>query len=448
MGLTQRLYDFAAWSAQPLLLRKLRRRGRAEPGYIDRIPERFGHYTVPRPAADAEQGQPLIWIHAVSLGETHAAAILLDALRARWPELRLLLTHGTATGRAAGAALLRAGDAQVWQPWDTPAATRRFFEHFRPDAGVLMETEIWPNLIGQGRRAGIPIALANARLSAKSLRGAQYAAALLRPAYAALSAVWAQTEADALRLRQAGARDVTVLGNLKFDAAPNAAAMARGQAWRACLNRDATTPVVMLASSREGEEALLLDVLRARPDAAAVQWLIVPRHPQRFDAVADSIRAAGFAVSRRSIWADGTPPVNGAEAAKTIWLGDSLGEMAAYYTLADAALLGGSFAPLGGQNLIEAAACGCPVIMGPHTFNFDQAARLAQAADAALRVSGIAEAVAQAVALTQDQPRHAHMVQAARNFAAGQRGSAKRMAQALASVLQQVPALPPSPPVC
>ena len=430
-GLAQRFYDLAVWGAQPLLLRKLRRRGRAEPGYLQAIPERFGHYAQPCPEANAAQGQPLIWIHAVSLGETRAAAILLAALRARWPHMRLLLTHGTATGRAEGGKLLRAGDVQVWQPWDTPAATRRFYAHFRPDAGVLMETEIWPNLIGQGRRAGVPIALANARLSDRSLRGAQRAAALLRPAYAALSAAWAQTEADAERLRQAGARSVAVLGNLKFDAAPDAAAVARGLAWRARRERDRAKPVVMLASSREGEEALLFEAIRAHAQPF-MQWLIVPRHPQRFDAVADLIRAAGWSVSRRSGWPDDAPPAAGEDA---IWLGDSLGEMAAYYTLADAALLGGSFAPLGGQNLIEAAACGCPVVMGPHTFNFDQAARLAQAAGAAQRASGMTDAVAQTAALMQDQAQHRAMTQAACAFAASQHGAAIRMADALAQLL-------------
>jgi 3-deoxy-D-manno-octulosonic-acid transferase len=423
------LYDLTAWAAQPGLRRKLRRRGQAEPGYLLAVDERFGRYTTPRPDADAAQGRPLIWIHAVSLGETRAAAILLAALRERWPRMRLLLTHGTATGRAEGGKLLRAGDAQVWQPWDTLAATRRFVAHFRPDAGVLMETEIWPNLIGAGQRAGVPLVLSNARLSKKSLRGARRAALLLRPAYAALAAVWAQTEADAARLRQAGAGNVAVLGNLKFDAAPDAAAVTRGQAWRARLGE--AKPVVMLASSREGEEAMLLDAIRARPQLV-VQWLIVPRHPQRFDTVADLIGAAGWSVSGRSGWpGDALPAADGS----TVWLGDSLGEMAAYYTLADAALLGGSFAPLGGQNLIEAAACGCPVVMGPHTFNFDQAACQALAAGAARRAVDMADAVAQAAALLQDPAQHRAMAQAARAFAVSQRGAAARTAEALARLL-------------
>ncbi|MFT4195752.1 3-deoxy-D-manno-octulosonic acid transferase, partial [Ottowia sp.] len=177
------LYDLAAWAAQPWLRRKLRRRGQAEPGYLYAVDERFGHYAVARPDADAAAGRPLVWIHAISLGETRAAAILLAALRAQCPGLRLLLTHGTATGRAEGAKLLAPGDAQVWQPWDTRAAVRRFLAHFRPDVGVLMETEVWPNLVLEAAAHGVPLALANARLSAKSLRGARRAGALLRPAY-------------------------------------------------------------------------------------------------------------------------------------------------------------------------------------------------------------------------------------------------------------------------
>lgn len=434
MSASRVLYDLATWLAQPLLRRKLRRRGAAEPGYLHAVDERFGHYSQPRPADAA----PLVWIHAVSLGETRAAAILLAALRPRLPGMRLLLTHGTATGRAEGAGLLQPGDVQVWQPWDSPGAVRRFLARYRPDVGVLMETEIWPNLILQASARGVPLALANARLSEKSLRGARRAGWLLRPAYRALSAVWAQTEADAARLRAIGAGPVTVLGNLKFDARPAPELLARGRAWRAESRR----PVVMLASSREGEEAEFLKQIQAlalagRAPAAtknevtgapspAVQWLIVPRHPQRFDAVADAIAAAGLSVSRRSAWAAAPEPAD-------VWLGDSLGEMSAYYALADVALLGGSFAPLGGQNLIEAAACGCPVVMGPHTFNFAEAAALAEAAGAAVRTPDLAQAVDQALALAQG-PQQAAATGKAAAFALAHRGAAGQTVAALAAL--------------
>ena len=444
------LYSLAIWLAQPLLRRKLSRRGVAEPGYLEAVPERFGHYTTPRPHANAAAGQPLVWLHAVSLGETRAAAILLKALRAQLPGMRLLLTHGTATGRAEGRTLLQPGDVQVWQPWDSVGAARRFLRHFRPDVGVLMETEIWPNLTAECAAQGVPLALANARLSPKSLQGAQRARWLMRPAYAALAAVWAQTEGDAERLRAAGAQNVSVLGNLKFDAQPPEAQLAQGRAWRAAAGR----PVVMLASSRDGEELDFLKQIQAFAQArqalsaiesganagATPQWLIVPRHPQRFDEVAALVVAEGFTLSRRSQWPQGgAQGAGGPPTPADVWLGDSLGEMAAYYALADVALLGGSFAPLGGQNLIEAAACGCPVVMGPHTFNFAQAAELAQAAGAARRVADLAAALAAAHALLADAPVLAAMRRAAQDFARAHRGAAERTAEALQALCSRGP---------
>jgi 3-deoxy-D-manno-octulosonic-acid transferase len=417
------LYSGLVWAAQPLLRAKLARRARVEPGYAVGVAERFGCYSLPPWPADGRT----LWVHAVSLGETRAAAVLLAALRARWPQYRLLLTHGTATGRAEGAALLREGDVQVWQPWDTPAAVRRFLAHFKPRMGILLETEVWPNLAAECARAGVPLVLANARLSEQSLRKALRLAWLARPAYRSLAAVWAQTEDDAARLRALGAPVRGVLGNLKFDATPDPALLQRAQVWRATLAR----PVVMFASSREGEEAGLLQALHAAGAAArAVQWLIVPRHPQRFDEVARLIQAQGCSLARRSTW--GESPAPSAQAAD-IWLGDSLGEMALYYGLSDVALLGGSFAPLGGQNLIEAAACGCPVLMGPHTFNFEEAAELALQEGAALRCQTLAQAVQTALAIKGE--RQQAMVHAARRFAQAHRGAAQRSCDALAAYL-------------
>jgi 3-deoxy-D-manno-octulosonic-acid transferase len=410
----RRLYSMLLSAAQPLLRRKLARRGATEPGYLEHVDERFGRY-----AGVTEPGR--LWIHAVSLGETRTAAILVDALRAERPDLRILLTHGTATGRAEGARLLRAGDAQAWLPWDTPRAVQGFLNHFRPVAGVLMETEIWPNLIALCRERGVPLALANARLSEKSLKGARRLGFLSRPAYGGLRAAWAQSEDDARRLAQAGATVQGVFGNLKFDAAPAPDLLERGHAWRAALDR----PVVLFASSREGEEAEFLRAIRAH---AGVQWLLVPRHPQRFDEVAALVREAGFSLSRRSAWASEPPPAQ-------VWVGDSLREMALYYALADVALLGGSFAPLGGQNLIEAAACGCPVVMGPHTFNFAEAAALSLEAGAAQRVATMEEGVAAAVALARDAAGRAEAVAAAERFSAAHRGAALRTARAVLGLL-------------
>jgi len=355
--------------------------------------------------------------------------VLLGALRAQHPGLRLLLTHGTATGRAEGAGLLREGDVQVWQPWDTPAAVARFLEHFRPRLGILLETEVWPNLAAGCARAGVPLVLANARLSEKSLRQAQLLSWLSGPAFRSLAAVWAQTQDDAARFGLLGARVQGVFGNLKFDATPDAAQLAQGRTWHAALGR----PVIMFASSREGEEAELLQCLRQiGPAAREVQWLIVPRHPQRFDEVAALIGAQGHRVARRSQW-DAQPSL--VDLSADVWLGDTLGEMALYYGLSDAALLGGSFAPLGGQNLIEAAACACPVFMGPHTFNFDEAASLAEADGAAQRCNDLAQAVAAALALVQAPGRQQAMARSASRFSRAHRGATARTCAALAAYL-------------
>ena len=431
------LYSWLMWLAQPFLKRKLMRRSRQELGYGLAMDERFGRYTQPVPA----HAGPTIWIHCVSLGETRAAAVLVAALRALVPHMRLLLTHGTATGRAEGLKLLGAGDLQAWQPWDTTGAVSRFLTHFKPNLGVLMETEIWPNLVHGCQQQGVPLVLANARLSDKSLRQAQRMAWLARPAFAALAAVWAQTPLDAQRLQAMGANVQGVLGNLKFDAEPDAPQLAQGKRWRT----DWPKPVVMFASSREGEELALLQILKSFSPVALmnkshvatdnvvskVQWLIVPRHPQRFDAVAALIESHGFAVQRRSRWGQGGPLANDT-ALPAIWLGDSLGEMALYYGLADVALLGGSFEPLGGQNLIEAAACGCPVVMGPHTFNFSQAAEQALAAGAAQRSANLTHAVAMASALCIDADALDVAKQAAVGFAASHQGAAVGLAAALA----------------
>jgi 3-deoxy-D-manno-octulosonic-acid transferase len=408
------LYSLVVMGAQPLLRRKLRRRGAAEPGYLEDIGERFGEYE-----SRAEPGR--LWIHAVSLGETRAAEIVIEALRRLRPDIRILLTHGTATGRADGRRLLRDGDAQAWLPWDTPQAVRRFLNHHQPSAGVLMETEVWPNLAAQCQARGLPLVLANARLSDKSLRQTRRLASLSRPAYASLAAVWAQTEDDARRLARAGATVKGVFGNVKFDALPDEQQLERGRAWRT----EGMRPVVMLASAREGEEALLLQSI---PRDAAVQWLIVPRHPQRFDEVASLVEQAGFSVSRRSEWADAPVPAD-------VWIGDTLGEMALYYALADVALLGGSFEPLGGQNLIEAAACDCPVVMGPHTFNFAEAAELSESAGAARRVASMAEGVRAALALVRDDAAREAAVRASREFAEAHRGAAQKTAEAILALV-------------
>ena len=402
----------------PFYLVRLWRRGRAEPLYRQFWGERFGFYKTPAASGG------WIWIHAVSLGETRAASALVEQLRLQQPGMRLLLTNSTATGRDAGRELLQPGDAQCWLPLDTPGAVRRFFRHWQPAIGVLMETEIWPNVQFEAARRGVPMVLANARLSARSLRRGERFGALLRPAARRVTLALAQTQADAARMRSIGASQVQVQGNLKYDMQPDTVLLQRGRGWRALLNR----PVLLAAVFREGEEAQLLAAWSASTLGNKPLLLIVPRHPQRFDEVAALVQSAGLTLARRSSWLD-QPPTDALDA--DAWLGDSMREMALYYGLADAALLGGSFAPLGGQNLIEAAACGCPVIMGPHTFNFAEAADLAAQAGAAIRVSDIGEGLTQGLALCAD-PAHREALSAkAEAFANQHRGAAQRMARSI-----------------
>ena len=424
-GLARSIYSLALRAAQPLMLRKLQRRGQHEPGYLHAIDERLARYATP-----AQPGA--LWIHAVSLGETRAAAILVQALRQRDPSLRLLLTHGTATGRAEGERLLQAGDQQAWLPWDTPQAVARFLDHFQPCAGVLMETEVWPNLAAACAQRGVPLALANARLSPKSLRQTLRLRALARPAFGALAAVWAQSEDDAQRLLQVGARVSTVVGNLKFDALPDPVQLARGRNWHGYLEQ----PVVMFASSREGEEEEFFREVALRPDVG-LRWLLVPRHPQRFEEVAELATEAGLTISRRTDWGPDGP--DGRALMARVWLGNTLGEMPLYYGLSDATLLGGSYARLGGQNLIEAAACACPVVMGPHTFNFERASAHAVEAGAALRAQDLPQAMDQIVSLVQDRVRCARMGQAATHFSQAHRGAASRTADALFALMARTP---------
>jgi len=416
----------ALWSlvlrlALPLVFARLWWRGRREPGYRRAWRERLGFGPASEPGA--------VWVHAVSLGETRAAGALIEALRQLRPAVRVLLTHGTATGRDAGRAWWRGGDHQCWLPYDTPGAVRRFLCRHRPVVGVLMETEVWPNLIDQAVRHGVPMVLANARLSERSARKGRRLALLMRPAAAQLTLVLAQSQDDAMRMREAGAQDVEVCGNLKFDMTPDPALVARGRGWR----RELARPLVLMASSREGEEPLLLAAWRAQT-APRPLLLLVPRHPQRFDEVAQLVAASGLTLARRSSWRDEPAAV---DASADVWLGDSMGEMPLYYAAADVALLGGSFAPLGGQNLIEAAACGCPVVMGPHTFNFEQAADGALVERAALRVADLDQGVPRAIALARD-PKREQWSQRALAFAELHKGAARRMAERIVRVMERV----------
>lgn len=401
------LYSLLFYLASPLIWLRLLWRSRKQPEYLQHLAERYGFYGQAVPAR-------LIWVHAVSVGETRAAQPLIEGLLARWPEHRILLTCMTPTGREAGRAVYGERVLQAYLPYDYPGAAQRFFCHFAPAFGVLMETEIWPNLMAASRHRGVPVILANARLSARSARGYGRLAALVRPAFAALAGVCAQTAGDAGRLSAQGASPVEICGNIKFDVAPAEDKLALGDAWRQAIAR---RPVWLAASTREGEEELILAAWQ-RLALAGSLLVLVPRHPQRFAEVANLLAQRGLVWQRRSA----AMPDAGTE----VWLGDSMGEMAAYYRLADVAFIGGSLLPLGGQNLIEAAACGCPVVVGPHTFNFLQATTDAIAAGAALRVADEAALAETLRQLLADAEKLAAMRQAAGDFAQAHRGATQR----------------------
>jgi 3-deoxy-D-manno-octulosonic-acid transferase len=407
------LYTLAWRALLPLALLRLWWRGRREPLYRTRLGERLGCYR--RSPCRGDDAAPLIWVHAVSLGETRAAAPLLEALRQAQPGVRVLLTHMTASGRDAGRALLRDGDLQLWLPYDVPGALRRFLRCYRPTLGVLMETEIWPNLLAICAEQGVPLLLANARLSPRSAARWARWPRLAAAAFGAIGSAAAQTEADAQRLRALGVRETLVAGNLKFDRPGDARLHALGLAWRAGAGR----PVLLLASTREqhgvAEEALLLDAMPASL-RKRVLVVLVPRHPPRFDGVARLVQAHGLRLERRSA---GAP-----QADTELWLGDSLGEMAAYFAMADAAFVGGSLLPLGGQNLIEACAEGCPVVMGPHTYNFAQAVEQAAAAGALRQVDDAAAVWRALQDWLDDAARREAAQHAALAFSAAHRGAA------------------------
>ncbi|HSN19530.1 MAG TPA: lipid IV(A) 3-deoxy-D-manno-octulosonic acid transferase [Usitatibacter sp.] len=409
--MTRFLYALAWAVAAPLAVVRLAWRSRRQRGYLGRLGERFGRYA-PAPAA------PRIWIHAVSVGETRAAAPLVEALAKRCPGHRILLTHMTPTGRATGEALFGDAVERAWLPYDLRFAVRRFLAHFRPELGVILETEVWPRLLEECRRAGVPVVLANGRLSERSARRYARLPSLARWAFGSLAGVAAQTEADARRFASLGAREVAVTGNVKFDMDVPDAMRHRGREFRARFG--AARPVWVAGSTREGEEALLLDAFARLQDAGDALLVLVPRHPQRFEEVARLAAARGFAVARRS-------EESRIAAEARVLVGDSMGEMLAYYEAADVVIMGGSLLAFGSQNLIEACALGRPVIVGPHTYNFEEASEGAITAGAAIRVADAAAALREAARLAADPLRRRAMGEKALAFVAAHRGAVSRL---------------------
>lgn len=413
----RRAYTLLLYLLLPYIFFHLLWRARRQPEYLQHLGERFGFYRE-RPAG------PLIWLHAVSVGETRAAAPLIRQLEARFPNHRILLSHMTPTGREAGGQLFGERVLQCYLPYDFPFAVRRFIRHFKPETGLLMETEIWFNLVQACRQAGMPLWLVNARMSEKSARRYARFKSLSRESLRALSGIAAQTESDAKRLIQLGAKDsIQVTGNLKFDIEVPQSALDTGKKLRDWFGPQ--RPVFLAASTREGEEAPILDALLQRP-VPDLLTVIVPRHPQRFDQVAELLTRRGIPFQRRSELASSglAQPLG---SATRVVLGDSMGEMLAYYAACDIAFIGGSLLPLGGQNLIEAAALGKPVLIGPHTFNFAEATELAVEAGAARRVADADELMLEVRDLLNAPEKASAMSGAALAFAGRHRGATRRL---------------------
>jgi 3-deoxy-D-manno-octulosonic-acid transferase len=407
MSMPRLLYTLVLFALAPLALLRLVWRARRQPEYLRHIGERFGFYRL------AAQRRP-IWLHAVSVGETHAAEPLIRALRERYPAHPILLTHMTPTGRKTSAQLFGDDVMRCYLPYDLPFAVARFLRHFQPAFGVLLETELWPNLIHACQARDVPLFLVNARLSERSARGYRRLGRLTGEALRALSAVGAQSDADAARLQALGAGTPRVTGNLKFDRGPRPADLALAALFR---ERFGNRTVLLAASTRDGEEELVLDAAAAAPPS--VLLVVVPRHPQRFDEVARLLQRRGLRYQRRSENRPIAPDTR-------VLLGDSLGEMFAYYAACDIAFVGGSLLPLGGQNLLEACAVGAPVLIGPHTFNFVEAAALALSAGAAVRVDGVESLARELRALLDDPARRTAMGEAGRRLMRRHQGATLR----------------------
>ncbi|MGE7098476.1 lipid IV(A) 3-deoxy-D-manno-octulosonic acid transferase [Pseudomonas fulva] len=410
------LYTLLFHLALPLLALRLYLRARKAPAYGRRIGERFA---IKLPTM--RKGG--IWVHAVSVGESIAAAPMVRALLKAYPELPITLTCMTPTGSERIGALF-ADEPRVqhcYLPYDLPWAAGRFLDHVQPRLGVIMETELWPNHIHQCARRGIPVALANARLSERSARGYGRFARLTRPMLAEMSLIAAQTEVEAQRFLALGARAacVQVTGSIKFDLKIDEQLVPRAQALRqqwAATSR----PVWIAASTHDGEDALILQahqqLLQVHGDALLI---LVPRHPERFDAV-HAICSQQFATVRRST---GLPVL----AQTQVLLGDTMGELLFLYALADMAFVGGSLVPTGGHNPLEPAALALPVLMGPHVFNFLEISAMLREAGALQQVDdaqGLAGAVQRLVELPQDARR---MGEAGRAVMRANQGALQRL---------------------
>ncbi len=416
------LYSCLISASLPLAFGRLLWRSRTDPAYRQRWPERLGF----GPLAPLDRTGS-VWLHAVSVGEVNAALPLIAGLQQAYPDLPLLVTTTTPTGSAQLVRQWADRVAHCYLPYDLPGAVRRFFCRQRPRLGIVMETELWPNLFAAAAMANIPLVLANARLSTRSARGYRRWPGLVGPTLARLAAVGAQTTADGARLTALGLPQarLTVTGNLKFDTPQ--ADPAAGLALRQRLGNE--RPIWLAASTHAGEEIAALAAHRALRQAHRDAGLILaPRHPQRFADVARLCREQGWTTCLRS--AD-----NGQACA--VYVADSLGELPSLMAAADVVFVGGSLTATGGHNLIEPAQMGTPSLFGPHMHNFSQLRDLVLGADAGLQVDDAQALAAQLTLLMADPARRARMGQAAQALVARHRGATARTLALIAPYLEQ-----------
>ena len=417
----------------PFAFIRLAWRTRHSTEYLHHFSERLGF-------ADRKSiTQGSVWIHAVSVGETRAAQPLIESYLARGETI--LLTHMTLNGRRTGAALFAQAIAsgqlhQAYLPYDLCWSVANFIRTFKPKLGLFMETEAWPTVVFYCAEMGLPLFLVNARLSERSARRVNRFGKAGRSLFQAFAGILAQTEFDARRYRSLGVKKVEIVGNLKFDVPLDSSLVQQGKAWQQEL-RSNQRLMVCAASTRDGEEAIILKawkyLLLSNAFELAPLLCIVPRHPERFSEVANQIHEAGLKFRRRTEW-DGIP--KGSKDLDLI-LGDSMGEMPMYYSAADLVVMGGSLLPFGGQNLIEACAAGCPVLLGEHTYNFQQAALDAIEVGAAKRIQGelvLGEPIALMEALKElllNADELGKMASAAKIYATEHQGATKKILAAL-----------------
>ncbi|MES2908719.1 MAG: lipid IV(A) 3-deoxy-D-manno-octulosonic acid transferase [Pseudomonadota bacterium] len=408
----------------PLIWLRLWLRGRKAPEYRLRWRERLGFSAQPQPVE-----RPL-WIHAVSVGETLAAQPLITAIRQQYPALPLLITTMTPTGSERVRAIWGDAVSHVYAPYDYPGAITRFLRHWQPCALMVMETELWPNTLAAAHAVNLPVLLANARLSERSAKGYAKAGVLTREMLLCLSRVAAQDEATAARFRVLGVPDerIVVTGSLKFDLSISAAQAALAEAWRAQAGLR-SRPVWVAASTHAGEDAFMLAAHAAlrekQPDALLI---LVPRHPERFDSVAEQIHSAGMTYVRRSTQL----PVQSDTA---VWLGDSMGELLSWLALAQAAFVGGSLVATGGHNVLEPIALGVPTLTGPHDFNFASINAELRAAGALLTVTDAASLAQALMVLLSDAVLAQQQRDAGLRVLAANRGAVARQLSLLMTLL-------------